>query len=242
VSDLPLDVIVLENGEEAVPRHINEACAQMLRVEVCDLFYSGSLIPGVGMGFSTALVRSVLQFYTSEEVSDEIINSIERLFNPKFSGVDTVGVCNVGLYKFIDGVNIFLGKINFDYFCVNTGCSDTTLSVMQKVSANPEMDKIFKQLSFISEDFESAFKLNDIQLINSSIDSAQQLLMKLGVVDDVAMKAIQLLQQFGHSCKISGAGGFTNGSGMLLCTGKLSNECRNALNLLGCNVVYEFVV
>ena len=233
VSDVPLSIEV--SSGDLMFEDV-EFVAQYLKVEPVGVEVQGDLPMGCGLGYSSALLTALYDFFSERNGLDidfddrlKCINEFEKFG----SGLDAFGVNHEGVYFWSNGDTQQLDDIFFDYFLVNTGCEDTTEEMIKHVS----MVDGFEECAI---NFRQGLAYSDIGLIASSIINCQELLEKIGAVDERANELINWLGEEGFAAKITGAGGKTNGSGVVVGIGRLNDTQRSTLsNDFGFEVIYE---
>lgn len=205
---------------------------------------ANSEIPyGVGMGFSAAqAVLSAASLFLLYQKINKLNNKTKKLINEiayeqekinhgNPSGVDNTVITYGGLLWFKRRVNgpPILKRLKIKnlppFILINTGCSrETTRQMVENVKCQASNIKTKRQvlgvLSEIEEQtkkFLKALKKKDEKLLKNSIKICQRNLEKLGVVSEFGKRIIREIEKIGGAAKITGAGGKTFGSGMLLC-------------------------
>lgn len=207
-----------------------------------------SKIPvGSGMGSSASLavcMSALAQRLAKKEFNLEEINrvayEIEKKQHGKPSGGDNTIVTFGGFVwyrKEAESLKVF-SKITPkkdlpNLFIINSGTPKESTGEMvslvrEKYEKNPEEVKnIFDQIEFCSKGF-LKFILNEEKTnIEDLITYNQRLLEQLGVVSLETKNLITLLEKNKASVKISGAGGRTEGSGILLIYHKDPEKLKN---------------
>ncbi len=199
-----------------------------------------SQIPiGRGLGSSAALSvaagAAFLKFYTGKQFDKDTINNlaykIEKRFHANTSGVDPSTVCFGGLiyyrkeFEFLKTISSLTfkipKKIEENLYLIDTGKpKETTGEMVKMVGKNYNNKPQF--IEEILNDIEKTTKRMVISLIKEDIDfflksliDNQILLDMLGVVSQSAKKILKQLEPYGIG-KITGAGGYTYGSGFIL--------------------------
>jgi len=179
---------------------------------------------GSGLGSSAAVsacvIKAVRQYLGEPVDNDELFQltmECERLAHGNPSGVDPACVVYGGLIAFIKGQPFerlqIKNKVKF--LLVNSGQpSESTMQMVEKVADNSRKNKIIEEIGEIAIlAKEEIVRERDItELINRN----GLLLEELGVVGLKAKKLSQKLRLMGAGVKITGAGGLTTGSGMMI--------------------------
>lgn len=220
---------------------VNKLVADYLGVSFRPVGVLGDLVPGVGLGFSSALISALIKFYTeSDSVDVDQVTEIERKINPLFSGVDSFMCNNEGVYLYSDKGFVRRNDLFFDYFLIDTGCEDSSSLMVDNVAGVIGKDEIFEGITHVVSQFNIGLTYNDIGLIEEAVVLNSDLLVELGVVDALALGLIDYLSREGFVSKVTGAGGRTHGSGCVLGVGKLSADNRKHIeDDLGFKIVYE---
>ncbi len=200
-----------------------------------------SQIPmGSGMGSSAAI--SVIQAATKYVLSGKtVLNNIilskinqqacenEKIYHLNSSGVDPT-ICTYGgiiwFKKTKNGHKIFKRlsiKRLPKFVLVNTGRpAETTGQMVGRVGEKLKKEKnkvnrIFDVIEDQTKLFLCALEKKDSNLISNTIQNCESCLEDLGVVSEKAKDIVREIEEIGGVAKISGAGGMSCGSGMLLC-------------------------
>jgi mevalonate kinase len=232
VSDIPLYVFI-ESGSEVSKE--SKFVAEFLSQNELPISVTSEFPYGIGLGFSSAKIAAIYNYYV-EHYSLEVDSSVENCvkeYEAFTSGVDAFGVTHEGCYFWSNDEVQKLNDVFFPYFLINTGCEDTTSEMLNSVV----MEDGFEDCVF---EFKAGLNYSDLGLITSSIINAHELLESIGAVDKKASEFIEWLGEEGFAAKISGAGGKTNGSGIVLGIGRLNDVQRSTLsNDFGFDVIYE---
>ncbi|MBI4999256.1 hypothetical protein HZB97_00610 [Candidatus Gottesmanbacteria bacterium] len=198
---------------------------------------------GCGLGSSAALAviqatalvaiqaTTVGRIDTKLPLINEVAYEIEKINHGHPSGVDNT-ICTYGGILWFkrkgDGPPIFkrLQLKNLpELVLINTGkAKETTREMVENVKCQMlngktkwEILKLFDQIEKQTNNFLKALRQNNSQLLKSSFRICERNLEKLGVVGELAKNIVRKIEKRGGVAKISGAGGLTGGSGMLLC-------------------------
>lgn len=196
-----------------------------------------STIPvGSGMGSSAALavaLTGALTKYYKKPWNIDFINetalTIERKQHGTPSGGDNKVVTLGGFLKFRrqqDGTAEFEKITNYrkieNLIVIDSGKpKETTKEMVEKVTELYKSDQarfssIFSRIGDISQSFcDYIIKKNEVN-VGELIGENHRLLCELEVVSPKAQDIIKKIEQVGGHAKISGAGGFKEGSGVLL--------------------------
>jgi mevalonate kinase len=233
VSDIPL---YLEVNDGDLNFLDVDFVAEYLGVESCGVSIGGDLPMGVGLGYSSALVAALYDFFVErnglEGTLEDKLKCINE-FEAFASGVDAFGVTHEGTYFWAKEEVQKLDDVFFDFFVVNTCCEDVSSEMVKSV----EMVDGFESCV---NDFKSSWYQQDIGGIASAVVECQSLLEQIGAVDDKANEFISWLGHEGIAAKVTGAGGKTNGSGAVVGIGRLTDEQRSTIeNDFEFEILYE---
>lgn len=199
-----------------------------------------SSIPiGRGMGSSAALSvaasAAILRYFTQKEFDNSVVNSIayqgEKYFHANPSGVDVSASCYGGLIYFrkefeflknISALNFKIPKTFQDNLVlIDTGKpEESTKEMVQQVgkryNESPKnMANILNEIEKITKRMVVSITTENTAMFQESIEDNEKALEQLGVVSESTIKLLQELKPFGVG-KVTGAGGKTQGSGLLL--------------------------
>ena len=195
---------------------------------------------GSGLGSSAAIAVGVVAVLSAAlktvEVDPAVINenayTVEKYQHGLPSGGDNTAITYGGLvwyrkeselYKIIGSIPIEVPKdISSKFILINTGTpQETTGEMVLKVSKlkkkNLELlNKFNNDQEEITRNMLTAFKENDSKLLIQLIKQGQKNLESIGVVSKTTQKMIRDIEQTGGAAKICGAGGYKEGSGIVL--------------------------
>ncbi|MGI8420083.1 MAG: mevalonate kinase [Candidatus Levyibacteriota bacterium] len=194
---------------------------------------------GAGLGSSAALAVSIaaaITMFLREEFSKEVINEIafriEQMQHGMPSGGDNTAACFGGVVWFqkgssdsvhfqesIPSVSVKLAKsvILIDSGKPEESTGEMVSFVRKLKKENPQLViKILKEQEVLANDFLSAMQQNEATNMRVLIKKAEKNLERLGVVSSKAMSIIRAIEKAGGVAKISGAGGRTDGSGIIV--------------------------
>lgn len=182
---------------------------------------------GSGMGSSAAVSAAVIRavregmskpIISKEELYD-LVMECEKVAHGNPSGIDAATVVYGGVIAFTKGKPIERLQIYnpIKAILINTGRPvESTKEMVELVSTKKNKDKVLREIGLITKKIRR--KLVRGEKANELIDKNGLLLEDLGVVGELAKSLSAKLRGFGCSVKVSGAGGFKGGSGMLLVT------------------------
>lgn len=193
---------------------------------------------GCGLGSSAALSVSVagaITVFLNEEFDKETINAIafraEQFVHGTPSGGDNSTSCFGGFVWFrkeTDDLRIMQQiplelseEMKNNFFLLDTGRPKETTGEMvrlvkQFVDATPKKaKKLFDDQEVLTRELVTTLQ-NKGDLVKEIITKGEKNLEALGVVSPSVKKVIRSIEKTGGAAKICGAGGKTNGTGMLL--------------------------
>jgi len=191
---------------------------------------------GSSAALSVASAAAFLHFYTGKQFPKDVINlvayEIEKKFHGSPSGGDNSASCFGGLiyfrkeFEFLKSVNqlpfVLPDEISNNLFIIDSGKPvETTKEMVVEVvglqyKRNPKkLGHIFSEIEVTTKNMVKAIHSRDISLFKESIVNNERLLEELGVVSNKTKALLKNLVQFGTG-KVTGAGGFKNGSGNLV--------------------------
>lgn len=188
---------------------------------------------GSGLGASAAIghaiSKSLFKWFNLPYTSDDLFNLVqqgEQLAHHRPSGVDAAAVIHGGLIHFVkQGETARVERLTISSptpikgLLIQSGKpTESTAEMVQHVArqlaAKPQMHQVITELGDVSRSIMHRLMSGKIDL--AAIQLNHHLLAKLGVVDQVAQQMISEVAAMGGAAKISGAGGRTNGSGMII--------------------------
>lgn len=209
--------------------------------QTCEMKIKSSIPIGVGMGSSAALsvILAASHGFLSRgrsKLSPKTLSLInktayeyEKIYHGNASGVDTTVITHGGILwfrKIKDGKFAFK-KLNIGglrkFVLINTGKpKESTREMVEKVKIERQKDRkkidsLFKAVEQQTRIFWHALETKNRQLTVDSIQNSESFLEDLSLVGPLAKKVVREIEEIGGAAKISGAGGLTGGSGMLLC-------------------------
>lgn len=229
---------VVDHIEEVVLTYLKK----YIKVEKkpCSCTYDSDIPMGRGMGssaaFCVATVAALLHFYTGKQYDKQVINSLayqcEKYFHGMPSGVDVSASCFGGLIfyrkefeflKHISSLNFKIPKkIQDNLFLIDSGKpSESTAEMVTHVGKrynehSSEMEQTLMQIEKVTKRMVLSIVKEDQNMFADSIKENQKLLVDFGIVSKKTIAFLDTLQEFGFG-KVTGAGGLTDGSGMILC-------------------------
>lgn len=200
-----------------------------------------SQIPmGCGMGSSSAwsVVQAATKYALAGKTSlnknllakiNQLAYAQEKFYHLNPSGIDPA-ICTYGgilwFKKTKNGHKVFK-KLQFKrlpkFVLINTGRpKETTGEMVEKVGKKLMKEKnrvngIFDCMEEQTKIFLRALEKRNYKLIKNSIQNFETCLEDLGVVGKLAQELVREVEEMGGVAKISGGGGLTGGSGILLC-------------------------
>lgn len=201
-------------------------------LEVLDL---GKLPVGSGLGssaaFAHAVFLSLLKHFNIEANKEDLyqlVQESEKFCHGNPSGVDATAVVYGGLVEFVKGVgqntinqlnyeNSSLNKTNF--YLIDSGRPlETTREMVEMVSErlkeNAQLLEVIEKMGQVTKRLIE--KVKEQTFDTEAIRENQRLLEQLGVVGEKAKQIINQIEEIGAVAKITGAGGVSDGSGMIL--------------------------
>ncbi len=204
-----------------------------------------------GLGSSAALsiagTAAFLDFYTGKEYSKEIINNIgyqsEKHFHINASGVDPTTSCFGGLifyrkeFEFLKTISALNFKIPKKFednlYLIDSGKSTETSAYLIHNVVGGLFNKKPQFVEEVLNDIEKVTKRIVVSIIKEdedffvkSIIDNEILLEMLGIVSLRTKKLLKELESFGFG-KVTGAGGFQEGSGFIVFYTKKSKQLEN---------------
>lgn len=199
----------------------------------------------------TAMVRAFSEATNSKLDQAQLIAdtiAAEELYHGRVSGLDQTIAATGRALKFskpdvgldsekgsgkIVTENLIVNpKANWKLLVINSGYpNETTGEMVAKVAefreANPEVAfKIFAKLATTTEKMTKSLASADYEVFYQALAAAGGELELLGVMDDSGKYLRKKLAEFGLASKVSGAGGVTGGSGVVIATGAEANLVR----------------
>ncbi|OGK12907.1 mevalonate kinase [Candidatus Roizmanbacteria bacterium RIFCSPLOWO2_01_FULL_38_12] len=201
--------------------------------------YKSDIPLGRGMGssaaFCVATVAAVLHFYTGQEHDKQVINALayqgEKYFHGMPSGVDVSASCFGGLIfyrkefeflKNISALNFKIPKKIQDHLVLidsgqtieNTG--QMVSHVGKRYNENPKlMETVLYNIEKITKRMVVSIVKEDVKMFADTLSQNQTELEHLGIVSKETKKILESLVPFGTG-KVTGAGGISEGSGLIL--------------------------
>lgn len=192
---------------------------------------------GSGCGSSSALAVTIAACIQKHvlETSDEkeilqTANRIEKFKHGTPSGGDPATVLHGGIIwfekkndeKIVRHLKDINKKIAKNFYLIDTGKPEETTgemiaAVREFVDKNPKAGKnTFDHQEKLVREMKHVLITSDSTLMIRIIKAGEQNLERLGVVSDYTKKIIRDIENAGWAAKISGGGGITKGTGMLL--------------------------
>lgn len=195
-------------------------------------FVIDSLLPvGSGLGSSAAVAYACFQaladMYDINLNSEEYVHLVdesEKYMHGNPSGIDTYAVVHGGLFSFrrtltSPEIKPIITSLRLQALLIQSGkpketTKDMIAVVAQNIEKTPSLKQNIENIGVISTTITENFSRNtfDYALIKQN----QKLLMQLGVSSPEADTIVHLVEKEGGVAKITGAGGNTGGSGMIL--------------------------
>ncbi|MFH0863766.1 MAG: hypothetical protein V1858_01605 [Candidatus Gottesmanbacteria bacterium] len=196
---------------------------------------------GCGMGSSAAwsvLLAANQIFSTSgiKKLNEKILAKIsklayefEKVYHGNPSGADTTVITYGGIlwFKKLKNHKFIFNKLKIGsirkFVLINSGKpKESTRDMVEKVKLEKQKNKKRTEnlLDMIGEQtkiFLHGLETRNRRLIKDSVQNCESLLEDLGVVGQQAKDIIGKIEAIGGAAKITGAGGISTGSGMLLC-------------------------
>lgn len=186
---------------------------------------------GSGLGSSAAVAYACFQVLADTYVVSldkkeylDLVGESEKYMHGNPSGIDTYAVVNGGLFSFkktqsspeIKPVDTAL---QLKALLIHSGkpvesTKDMITVVARRLESKPELKEYIKAIGTLASTMASNFKENifDYQLIKQN----QKYLVELGVSSPEANVVVSEVEKLGGVAKITGAGGNSGGSGMIL--------------------------
>jgi len=175
---------------------------------------------GSSAAFAAAVIKALAAFYDLQISKEELFTltlEAENMIHHNSSGVDPAIVVNQGLMLYQKGLPLRKVKTDFseDFFLINSGKAiESTGEMVDLVAKAKNRDQIVNQIGQVSRDIISSIQNNNFQA--TLLDKNQDLLLQLGIVGEKAINLIDFLKKNGASAKVTGAGGYKDGSGYIL--------------------------
>ena len=190
---------------------------------------------GSSAALSVASVAAFLEFYTGRQFEKKIVNTlayeVEKYFHGTPSGGDNSTSCFGGLvyfrkeFDFLKSISKLPIKFPESFakriFIIDSGKpKETTMEMVTKVRGVYERNtkKIQITLNSIEEVTKKivlSIKNGDVELFKTCIQNNQRELERLGVVSKKTKSLLAQLSKYGVG-KVTGAGGYKEGSGNVL--------------------------
>lgn len=186
---------------------------------------------GSGLGSSAAVAyacfQALSQYYNvviSQETYIELVQQSEQYMHGKPSGIDTYAVVKGGLFLFRKTpsepkTTPISTTLKMEALLLNSGkplesTKDMIEVVAKRIEAKPQLKDTITAIGSLATMIATNFSKNifDYTLITEN----QNYLQQLGISSPEADSIISEVEQLGGVAKITGAGGNTNGSGMIL--------------------------
>lgn len=179
---------------------------------------------GSGLGSSAAVsacvIKTVREYLGKPIDQDELFQltmECEKVAHGNPSGVDPASVVYGGLIAYTKGQPFERLVINnpIKLLLVNTGKPrESTREMVELVAKNPDRENIIEEIGEIAT--LAKVEMVEGREIHQLINKNGILLEKLGVVGEKVKKLSHKLREMGASVKITGAGGVSGGSGMMI--------------------------
>ena len=189
--------------------------------------------PGIGFGISAsvavALIRSLFELY-DQELPEwqlfELAAKCEEVNHGNPSGIDHITIVIENPILFQNGEYAVQSQENNheilkDCYLINTGTpQESTKEMVEFVADRYEQDAratkiLFQKIQVMVPIVASALRRGDADVFRDILNEAGEVLETLGVVSTGAQKLSKEIRKNGGMAKISGAGGRTEGSGLL---------------------------
>ncbi len=188
---------------------------------------------GAGLGSSAAFAHAVfrgLAMYFGVEISnDEMISLIqesERFIHGHPSGLDAATVVHGGVIEFQrSGEKITYASLPVNmlkdkhFFLIDSGKPQESTKEMievvrQNIGTHPHLKKVIQHMGDVARTCITYFK--EEKFAPELLTANQRYLEEIGVVSEQAKAIVSDVENMGGFVKVTGAGGITQGSGMLL--------------------------
>lgn len=179
---------------------------------------------GSGLGSSAAVsacvIKAVREYLGKPIDQDELFQltmECEKVAHGNPSGVDPASVVYGGLIAYTKGQPFerLVIKNPIKLLLVNTGKPrESTREMVELVAKNPDRENIIEEIGEIATLAKA--EMVEGREIHQLINKNGILLEKLGVVGEKVKKLSHKLREMGASVKITGAGGVSGGSGMMI--------------------------
>jgi mevalonate kinase len=175
---------------------------------------------GSSAAFAAAVFKALSSFYDLQISKKELFAltlEAENTIHHNSSGVDPAIVINQGLmfYQKGDPLQKIDSDFSEDFFLINSGKAiESTGEMVDLVAKNKNRDQIVNQIGQVTRQIYESIQNNHFQaeLLNQN----QELLLELGIVGEKASNLIHFLRSKGAAAKVTGAGGYKDGSGFIL--------------------------
>lgn len=188
---------------------------------------------GCGMGSSAALssaLSGAFRKFAGCQWNLEKINNlayeIEKKQHGNPSGADNTVSTYGGFIYYEKGKNPRFSHLSVDknlpLLVLNTGrpneSTEEMVALVKKlVDKTPHrVKRVLKQIEKVTENFLEFLSGKEKFSLRKMIKENEMLLEKLGVVSPYVMRLVRKIESIGGAAKITGAGGFRQGSGMIL--------------------------
>ncbi|MBP9718893.1 MAG: mevalonate kinase [Candidatus Levybacteria bacterium] len=190
---------------------------------------------GAGLGSSAAVsaaysaaLLDFLEIPWTKQLVNELAFEADKIFNGNPSGGDNATVVYGGMLQFQKGKEMenMNQSTPHTFMLINSGKPDeTTAEMVEKVAVfgkrYPDVfKKILQDQEILTTQMRAVLEEKKEDRLFEIMKMAQNNLDALGVVSEKARLIMYSLNRLGIAAKISGAGGFRQGAGMILCLAK----------------------
>lgn len=182
---------------------------------------------GSSTAFVNAIIKALLTFHEIKVTQNELyslVTDFESSVNSRVSGIDQATIVFEQPVLLENKKVTMLQETDLkveDCLIIQSGpATESTTEMVQKVSNHSSKKEIFQSIHTLSHKY-----LSKKIRLEEMFFEANRLLQRLEIVGDMAKKIIEDIESIGGVAKVSGAGGFISGSGIILGY----HEDRNAL-------------
>lgn len=221
---LGITATVVEQGGSEKNRIIEKSIEEAGGDSNTQVLIESELPVGSGLGSSAAVAAAtikVVREYLKKPIdNDELFKltmECEKLAHGNPSGIDPAVVVYGGLIAFTKGKPIERLKMNrpIKLLLVNSGKpTESTKEMIELVARNPDKDMLIEKIGELTQ--KTKGKLENGDDVSELLNENGLLLERLGVVGKKARELSETLRTLGAKVKISGAGGVSSGSGMMM--------------------------
>lgn len=227
----PTRGLVAQRGGHSLKKIIEPIVKKHLKLKTIppyQLTISSQLPIGAGLGSSAAIsasyIAALLTFLKIKwdlNLINQLTYEAEKVFHGNPSGADNSTVVFGGLIWFsrtnFEKLNLNgLGKLTKNFVLINTGTPEQTTKQMVEI-AKAKVKKILDEQEQLTKELLNVIKIGNQSEMIRIIQAGEKNLESIGVVSKQVAAIIRKVEKIGGAAKISGGGGATGPTGVLLC-------------------------